>query len=575
MTVAIALAKVSTSYATAPVILDPGDVIIGDLEGTGAPATGSSIFVFPDAINLNLIVSDDTTPDNQIKWSYTFDIGAPGGNNIRINGVPPVDPGLVGLDDDDPTSPNQSKRVDLHNTDTGQAGDVEDGDPFTATFRNIVLSPANTPAYIGSAGFITSQTATITLFASDCGTFSQRTITVFSAHGSSDSISGGGPQLIKSVNFGATTDGWIGGAFPGFGGSVSSGASGLCLIVPLTGSNDMIWISPERYIDLVANTIYRARLNVTMTPASPAADTIPLWFFQYDNFNTGGGGNNYGGFSWVLDAVGGAEGIGRGNGRTQYDFWFAPNSVATAQWNSGAFVPAADAVNDIRIGFRSIDANAALTSDLRVGTICMGSIEISSSLHDNLQGTTVFNPPINTATHFVPANGEASQGTSSITNGTASASIHVNTAADSRQTFGPFDPLQSNLNKQLYPVIWQSNTLYRLRVRLKAATSETDPLDAIFMALDVATNELGSQGFTTSNRGAAVMDKSASPKLTAATYEGYLFSQNVTSSTQPDANRLRPIPFFFNTTNLFGTGTGGDTIIVDQMEVDAITNGIN
>jgi hypothetical protein len=573
MTVAIALIQVSTSHATAPVIADPGDVIIGDLEGIHGPATGSNIFVFPDAIDLNAIVTD-ATPDNQIKWSFTTDAGHFA--SIRINGVGPVAATLLGLDDDDPTSPRAANRIDLNNTDTGQPGDLADGDPFTATFRNVVLSPgvSDENPYFGPAGFITTQTAVVTLFASDCSTFSSLNITVYAAQGSSDSISGGGPQLLATVDFTATTDGWIGGAIGGLGGTVSSGASGLCMTVPAAGNNLVGWFSPEGYVELVANTIYRVRANLTMSaPASPPADTIPLLLFQYDNFFTAGNGNNIGGFAWILDVDGDAQGIGRGNGRNQYDFWLAPNAVATAQWNAGAFTVAADAVNDIRLQFVVNDANVNLLTQNDAGTICLQSIEVASIGHDNLQGTTVYNPLINSATHFAGANNDVGTGTATINNGTNVANIQLGTTGDNRRTVGPFDPLQANLNQQLYPVVWEANTLYRISVGIRAATSVTDPIDAIFMALDVTNNEIGMNSYTTSS-GGAVMVHAASPTLTSSTYEGYLFSQNATDSTVPDAGRLRPIPFFFNTNALFGVG-GGDAIVVESLEVDKITSGVN
>lgn len=567
MTVAIAFVQVSTSHATAPVIADPGDVIIGDREA-GAPATGSSIFVYPDAFDLNAIVADDATPDNQIKWSFTSAT-----TNVKLNGVSRLATTLIGLDADDPTSPRASSRIDLVNTDTGQAGDVEDGNPFTVTFRNVALSPTNTPTFIGPPGFITAQTAVVTLFASDCSTFSSRVITVFAAHGSSDSLSGAGPQLVKGpINFLATTDGWSSGVVGG--GTAASGASGLCMTVPAAGSNIAFWVSPERYFDLVDKMIYRVRATVSMSPASPAADTIPLWFFLFDNFNTAGNGNNYGGFSWILDVDGDAQGVGRANGRTSYDFWFAPNAVATPQWSAGAFVPAADALNDPRLWFEIIDANAALLTQNDVGTICIRTIEVSSTLHDNLQGTTVYNPLLNTATHFAGANNDVGTGTATINNATNVANIQVGTAVDSRRTIGPQDLTLPNANRQFYPVLWEANTLYRTRVRVKAATAETDPIDAIFMAMDVTNNELGMQSYTTRS-GGSVMVFAPSPKLTAATYEGYFFSQNATSSVVVDANRLRPIPFFFNVNNLFGAGTGGNAIVVESMEVDKITTGAN
>jgi hypothetical protein len=89
LSIAFALTQVSNTYAEAPIIADPGDVIIGDLEGATNPATGTNVFVFPDAFNLGDIVSDDQTDDADIKWSFFEATGL-----ITINGVESLDSSL-------------------------------------------------------------------------------------------------------------------------------------------------------------------------------------------------------------------------------------------------------------------------------------------------------------------------------------------------------------------------------------------------------------------------------------------------------------------------------------------------
>lgn len=566
LTAAIALVQVSTTYASAPVISDPGDVIIGDLEGGATPATGTNIFVYPDAINLNNIVTDDLTPKNQLKWSFTGPT-----TKIRINGVARLATTLQNLNGDDPTSPRASSRLDQNDTDPGNPVTGKDSDPFTITFRNFNLTPTNATPSVGPAGFITAETTLVTLFASDCTSFGQRSITVYTARGTSDALSGGGVvPVIPPVNFGTGPQGWIGGSIAGTG-STAQNASGLCMTVPAAGSNIVLWISPERYFDLVNNKIYRVRTTVSMSnPSSPPADTIPLWFFLFDNFNTGNPGGNYGGFDWVLDVDGDAQGIGRTNGRTVYDFWFAPNAVNTPQWQTGAFTPAADPFNDPRIQFEIIDANAALLTQNDAGTICIQSINVGAINHDTLQvSSVVFNAPINTATHFPRANTDVGTATSTIDNPTGTINVTMGTTGDVRVTIGYFDNTKPNLNQQLNPAVWQGNTLYRMKMRVRAATSTANPVDAIFTAIDTATNELGAQSYTLSTAG-GVMVGAASPKLTAATYEGYVSSQNATSSLVVDANRLRPIPFFFNTTALFGNGTGADAFVVESLTLEKL-----
>lgn len=585
MTVAIALAQVSTSHANAPIIADPGDIIIGNLD----PATSPGVFVYPDAFNLSDFVVDETA-DASIKWTFR----QVSGNIIRINGVAPLT--TITLTNDPTAGTGQAAAVKQIQALAAPAGtdrfpepptllpQTTDLNPFTVTFRNATLDPDNSTPGITTPVTILD-TAVLTLFASDGTTFGQRNLTVFTSQGTSDSIVPRSPTAVPgrgNVDFAtpANASGWLGGASPGFGGSVSSGSSGLCLTVPAAGNNLVLWVSPERYFDLVNNTVYRVRANLTMSnPAAPPADTIPLLLFTYDNFNSiipnVGNGNNYGGFAWILDVDQGAQGIGRTNGRTQYDFWFAPNAVATPQWQQGAFTPSADGANDPRIQFQVNDANASILTQNDAGTICVKSILISSANRDSLGGSTVYNPPINTASHFARANSEtAADGTGSINNGLAQASISVATAGDHRITFGPFIPSALNQNQALYPVIWQGSSLYRTRLRLHAAAAGTDPIDAIFVSMDTTNVELGVQGYTTRS-GGNVMVFAASPNTQSATYEVYFFSQNATSSVTLDGNRMRPLPFFFNTDNLFGTGTGGNGIVIDSMEVDRLTAGVN
>lgn len=380
------------------------------------------------------------------------------------------------------------------------------------------------------------------------------------------------PFTLDYTQGGGNDQGWLGGAVPGFGGVTSVGASGICMAVPGPGDNFVLWVSPERLIELVDNTVYKVHLTLSTDQA--AQDAIPLFFVVYDNFNTGGGGNDYGGFYGVLDVDGGAEGIGRAQGRTTFDFFMAPNAINTAQWKSGAFTPAADPFNDIRVQYRIIDANPTLLTDNDSGTICVARADFSSVLRSAIPpGSTPFNPPINSATHFAQALDEtATGGTVTIDDANARALYALPTTGTTRKTLGPFDPTQPDLNTQLYPVVWETNVLYRVRSMIQAVSSVADPVDVIFLAADTATNELGMAQFTTRGTAGQPMDKAASPKLTAAEYEAYFFSQNVTASLTPNANRIRPLAFFFNAPDQGGgDNTGGDPFFVESLAVDRLT----
>jgi hypothetical protein len=573
MMVAIALANVSTTHATAPVISDPGDVVIGDLEDRSG--TSPNVFVSPDIIDADQIVSDDTTPDNQIKWSFTST-----NTNIRINGVTRVSPTLAGLNDDDPTSPRASNRLDQNNLDAGGPIDLADGNARTFTFRNFLLSPNNASVVAGAEGAVlgpTNGTNTVTLFASDCTTFGRRSVVVWSIKGESDSLSGGGPEIVKTVDFTTTTDGWIGGNQAGAGGTVSSGASGLCMTVPPAGTNIVLWLSPEAYVELVDNAVYRLRTGVTTTQTT--ADAIPLWFSIFTNsyYLTGGGnGGNYGAFAWVLDVDGGAQGIGRANGRTSYDFWHAPNAVATPQWSAGAFSVAADALNDAVLRFDIIDGNPALLTENDSGTICIANLEVGRLDRGSIQVNSSFDAPIASTTHAFATTTSLGTATTSISGGAAT--IDPASSGVVRRDLIYFDPEADGVtgaqfgNLEIFPVVWTGDTLYRGRFSIRAQTSEADQVDALFLAFDTPNSELGVQSYTL-RTGGSVMNGAASPKLVAAEYEVYFYGQNATDSLTPNANRTRAYPFIFNTDTLFGTGNGGDALVIDGFAIDTTNNG--
>lgn len=377
------------------------------------------------------------------------------------------------------------------------------------------------------------------------------------------------PSDLDFTQNGGTSFSWIGGPLPGFGGSTTLNASGLCMSVPAGGDNFVLWLSPELWLELTANTIYRSR--VTASTDQTAADAIPLFFFLYDNFVSTGQGNAFGGYAWLLDVDGGAQGIGRPQGRTIFDFYWAPNAVNTTQWNNNAFTTAADAVNDVRLQFNIIDANAGLATQLDSGTICVSRLQLSTFTRSSIAlDSTVYNPPFDTSTHFAEANNEVGiGGTATIDNTTNEVRYQLTTSGTAKKTLGPFDPSAGgDFNLQLYPVVWDQDRLYRVRSRIRGESSAANPVDAIFLAFDTTNVELGTSQYTT--RGAAPLDLAASPKLTAAPYEVYFYSQNATESTTPNADRMRPFAIFFNTDQLAGSGTGANAFIVETLVVDRL-----
>ena len=130
--------------------------------------------------------------------------------------------------------------------------------------------------------------------------------------------------------------------------------------------------------------------------------------------------------------------------------------------------------------------------------------------------------------------------------------------------------LTRDFNTQLYPVVWEADSLYRTRARIRAEASEDDPVEMIFLAMDTTNNELGMTQFTTRGAPDGPMDRVASPKLVAAEYEAYFYTHNATASLTPNANRIRPLVFFFNTVAQGGDGPGGDAFIVEALEIDRL-----
>lgn len=585
----IALVTVTTicfqnsSNAFAPVINDPGDVVVGDAEG------GANDFHYPDAFNLNDIVSDDFTSDSLIKWSYAGQDAT-----YTINGATPLDL----LAPDDPNNPAAGQRIDMVNLDQTTTP-TEDGDPYTVTFRNEALSPIAGGPYgdPGVVGIVTSQTKQVTLFASDCSTFSARTITVFTDNDSSDRLSGGGVEFLFEDDFENdpnTITGWIGGVLGGVGQTSTNG--GLCMGVPLTGDNQVGWLSPQPYVDMVDQAFWEfvvtmgsdANQDGSAGVQIPISNT-PLWNFVYNNAFAGGTeGNNFAGEAWVLDTQGGAVSIGAAPGRTSFNFYAAPAGALTDQWRGmagnpteGIMTPAYDAKNDIIVVLRILDFDGAgVLAEQDTGQLCVQKIRVSKGDLTNLSTTPLWNPPINSATHAAQTNVQAGElGSASIDDGLALATYQLTTDTNgNRKTLLPFDPLQATFNEQLYPVVISSDTLYigkatvRSDVNGGAGPEGTDPVDLVSVLFDTPTVELGQVHLVTRGN-PGNFDLAGSPRLTPATYIGLFYSQ--TASLAGDigngpSDRFRAMVDFFNVLQI--SGNGADPVAVTGLAVERVNN---
>jgi len=643
MTVTFAFSRVS-SFALAPTIQDPGDVIIGDLEQGAA----NNVFVFPDAIDLDSIVSDEG-PSSAIKWSWISSLG--GASHLLVNNVPQLTSG--------PDNPNPVERVDQHDNDIALQPGSQDGSARTITFRNNSLSDITIGGGLGpyaepaTTGVLPLETEMITLFASDCTTYSSVSITVYTANNTSDSISGGSALVpVLDDNFDADPSliaGWYGAPL---GGQATTGtATGLCMWVPAveTGATAPTagagWISPPNFatglsptdsggfLPLVDQAVYRIRL--TMWTDETATGAIPFWDLGYNNLNgtdNGGAvGNTYGGSYWALDVAGGSNGIndptvnGRPNGRTTFDFWYAPNAFLAEQWrgvsttlngpyddaNNNAFATQFDSSNDMNLILRVQDSDQTangIHNEVDTGTVCCKELRVDRADYNVLSPriSALYSHPISNTLFAVnpdafPTLGGGGNGTGTISDVTNTATIVMGSnfvGSPGSATYNGglkklifYDPTQisgSDFNAALNPVPWVSDQLLELAATVSSGvgggtgtTEGVDPVDVIFIDFTTPTSEIG--GFNYTQIGAnGDMFRVASPRLKAnthgasQTYASFFYTQNTTSIdlTLPGfqfAQRTNGYIKFINNASLGGGSTNGkDAILIDSMVLNAV-----
>lgn len=567
----IVASLVSSTFATAPVIRDFPDVIIGDVvEPAGATATND--FVYPDALDLRTyFVSDNTATSLTVKWSF-LDLGG----DIEINGVSSLDPGLAGIGANDPTDPNDGKELQLNDSDSGAV----DASAFTATFRNATLSPDGGPVYSGpNSGDPMGTTAllatnAISLFASDGTTFTTKALTVFTINNTSDGLSGGLDfTLEQDEDFSnGQANGWTGSNFlfgnVGFLSATTStsttpGLSGLCVATGTTGNYAGGWTSPQDYITLTNNSVYRVR--ATLTTSQTAANAIPLWRLTYINLDStgpGAGFQNFGGNRWYIDHQGGSAGIGRN--RNVFDAYIGPNSMDSPAWQStsgGAFDPAAADFTGFKIGYEVLDFNPNIVASGDSGTICVENVRVDSIDADQLMGAAALalNPAVSAANfEFAPIGGVTHTGgtTDASFNGSgARLALFAPTAFSGFAgfDFNQFQPAAGNP----YPVSWDLDTLYAFELDLRAETSEANPPGIIIIGQDQPQFEQIAEDYTwRAPNTSPVMQRASSPKLTTTTYRNFWYSHDVGAGAT-----MRGFVQVFNRGDL-NLNTGADATLI-------------
>jgi hypothetical protein len=317
-------------------------------------------------------------------------------------------------------------------------------------------------------------------------------------------------------------------------------------------------------------------VRVRLTTDQTEELKIPIWSMAWDNYRADRG-VAFGGEAFFLDSAGGANGIGRAQGRDSFDIYISPTAAETPQWrgllgDGGAFDPAHDDVNDIRLVFRLLDLESSgNNSRIDEGTVCIESIQIDRIAIDAIESAgEVFAPPISSATHAPFVFGEAPL-SAAIDEGAKVARYAL--GLNDKATLIPHMQSLSGLER-IYPVEWESETLYRVSARVQsgAGSSESDPVDRIGLFADTATNEVIQNSYVL--RGAeGMLDRAGSPRLPeeaggAQTYSMFFFSQNATVSPLEHDNRLRGFMDLTNRASLYGEGAGSDPVEAIELKVE-------
>jgi hypothetical protein len=553
------------AMAMAPVINDLPSVIVGN-ESIATPANA---FVYPDAFNLNAYVSDDTTADAGIIWSYEE-----GTTRYSINGVAPLGGG-------DPNAPGAAQ-IDTNDTDPGKV----DADAHTITIRDTSLSPIGGPnTDPGTPGILNPAGEIVTLIASDGTSYTMKDMLVYTDDGGNDRISSSGTpvQHVDFLTQAASTD-WITNRIvPGSDAMTKINGEGLCVQVPLSNVSLSEWVSPYGFIDLIPNNAWRIRAHVDA--GSLAANTTPLWSIVVDNFSTAPSviENKYGQESLVLDNIGGANGAG--GAVKDYTVWFAPVSLKAADWNdatNGMFTAAKDAINDARVHYRVYDVddvtggNSNYGGQLDAGKICLTDIEIVAFDIDSIPvAATPYNVQSMTlATHYVRSIFGAT--TAAVSNGGVTITPNNSTAWDLEIVVcnpgnGTFDAIGNpGETPDDFPVPDVADGLFKVTIGVKAANAlgETNPPDGLRIGMDDASTEVLMVGNVLATTNALGM-----PKQNVVTdYTAVYGSNALSASTIANIRSVRPRMDLLNTTTvgLNGQAHNEGGVTVTYMRVDQL-----
>lgn len=604
---AIAIAGFSASaFALAPVIGTIKSPVITD---ENPVSSTNNYFVYPDALNLDSLASDDTLATNQIIWSYTGSL-ALGDSRYRINLRTPLNIG----GGDNPNSPGAKSLV--AGDDLVGNGITQDANLRTITLRDFTYSPDTT---IPDANADVDVNQVVTLFASDGSAFSQKNV-VFYTDGA---LLGGNDRLSPTTGPASTSI--VAQAAPASAGTLAwtsstllapvtytAATTGLCLTTTAAGDFFGSFISPYNIVSLTANSVYRFRLRIdNNTATATAPSTFPLWDLTIDNFdpanpNTGnkyfGDYINFDNFA-AANLTGGsaANGVNPNSAGTPttairtFDVYFTPPPALTPNWNANEFLAGADASNDMRLLFRIIDVNIpANNANLDLGSLCLRTIQIDRIPIANLpvlatyydpatfvNGTTaaggltvtaVFGvqPTANGRTTVTFAGGDVTIAptTTGFTDGTTAATawglevINVD-MGNATAGIGTAESLDN------WPIPWNTGELLKGTMGLQAPNQQAvdNPPDVLQMIWDSPTSEV----FQTSTI-AATSNTIGMPQLTPADYTAFFYTHTRTNGNTVNGATLRLRLQILNTGNILSGGVNSNIggVTMTKMRVDRV-----
>lgn len=370
----------------------------------------------------------------------------------------------------------------------------------------------------------------------------------------------------------------------------TTNGSGVCFAVTAAGANWGSVQSPMPYFTLEQNQVYKIRC--TMNSSQASVGKTPLWDFILENWNgyPDQGLNLYGMDSFYVDNEGGANTVLSTTAGTEMEMYWAPAAFQTPQWNNNVlngtglwstYVPVAGqpavpryaGVRDPCLRFRvlDLDNNIALKNDLKSGDICLQkviveSIDYSKCVVDQtnivqiggLHSDGLAYAPKN-ASNTVAGGNMIAVG---LTGGSASYTAATNSGTTHTPGYvtitpgGSGTPPAATLNELLeitpgtdrnynfpsndildnWPIPWQTDKIYRMRVELDApdAVSAASPWDVMWLSMEPPTNEIDTESFVSANKAIG------SPKQAAKqTYMMFYYSGKQTKSTTANLHYLR------------------------------------